>query len=355
MAVCQTIRTKIDIAKFLIQSENGDEHVTAFMYKDKKVEVQSLKADCAPLYLEEDTSVELVSHNTIGKLLVSFTPKQAFNTLDIRVWQVAGIQGFQPKDVYFKLSDKKDGGKVKYPFSVENFLAEELTQVSTASINSLLCLILNGKKCLIFNVHVESNGILFDLTTSFPLNEGSPVSQAMFLKTPKAIYLVLVETTTLNVLMVSNDELSPSVIVNVSMKKSQGTSISHLYKITSSKCLVIDNVGHVSLYCAPNELTTLKFPSSIGGHSICSSVGFKHTTEGILAICNNDYTINFYLLADILCSVTEETSVYVKPYRVFCSQFPINAISFIKSDQLALVSAVNQSITFLGGFSKHHT
>lgn len=355
MAVCQTIRTKIDVAKFLIQSENGDELVTAFMYKDKKVEVHSLKTDCAPLYLEEDTSVELITNESFGKLLVAFTPKINSNKIEFFVWDVSSIHGFIPKDVSLKTTEKKDsfGGKLKCSLCTTGFLKEDLVTVTSASLDSLVCLILNAKFCVLLKAQlIESGGILFDMKTSFALNELNPISQAMFLKTQKCIYLLLAETTTVNVFTVNDEDLTSCNIVTVPIKKSLGSLISHLYKITSSKCLVIDNIGHMTLFSAPSELAPLKFPSSIGGHSVCSAVGFKHTSEGILAICNGDYTLNFYSLADIICSVSNGTSIYVKPYRVFCSQFPINAISFIKSDQLALVSSVNQSITFLGGFSK---
>lgn len=354
MAVCQTIRTKIDIAKFLIQSENGDEPVTAFMYKDKKVEVHSLKTECNPLYLEESTSVELISHESFGKLLVSFTPKINSNSIEVHVWDISIVHGFMPKDVSVKTIDKKENiGKLKYTLSTKNFLKEDLEFITSGSLGSLVCLILNGKFCILLKAQPsESGGVLLDLKSSFALNEVTPVSQAMFLKTQQSVFLLLAETTTLNVLSVNDEDLVPCNVIPVPMKKSQGSMIHQLYKITSSKCLVIDNVGHMSLFSAPSELTPLKFPSSFGGHSVCSAIGFKHTSEGVLAICNGDYTLNFYSLADIICSVSNGTSVYVKPYRVFCSQFPINAINFIKSDQLALVSSVNQSITFLGGFSK---
>lgn len=110
-------------------------------------------------------------------------------------------------------------------------------------------------------------------------------------------------------------------------------------------------MGHLSLLHVSKDLTPLKFPSTVGGHSIHCVIGFKHTTEGILAICNSDYTINLYKLADILCSVNNGVSSYVKPYRSLCSQFPINSITFGRSDLLVMASAVNQSLTFWGGFS----
>lgn len=349
MAVCHTIRTKEGISSFLLPSENGNEYVTAFKYDNNKVEVHSLKKECAPLYLEEHTSVNILSNESFTALLVAVTPNVTTSCLDIRLWDVASAHGFTPKDIHLKVEYKKEG-KFRCTYDVQKVLKEELTHHIVATYGALMCLILNGKYCILMKAKKNDLGVIsFDVKTSFLLSDTSNVTDVLFLNEKQKTYLVLAEGCNVNIMHVDDDGLTPTHVLTVPMKRSKGTAISRLHKLTCSKCFVIDDVGHLSLLCVPNMITPLKFPSTVGGHGICSIVGFKHTSEGMLAICNNEYTINIYSLADILCSVTN--SCNVKPHRALCSQFPINSLTFVRSDQLAMASTVNQSITFWGGFS----
>jgi len=349
MAVCKTIRTKDGINEFLIHSENGDENVTAFKYKDGKVEVHSLKADCPPLYLDEKTSVHLISVSEgVPSILVAVTQKH--ENIELRAWDVGSTQGFQQKDIFSWKGDTKKESKHRHTYFLKCVVKDTSKRVICTSLRNMLCLILDSKMCMIISFKSgDTAGLMIESNTSHELPESGEITQAMFLKVQDKLYIVLMENALINLLQLSGGNIIPSQSISMPLKYA---SLLKLYKITASKCLVIDSLGHLFLFSLPSTLTLLKFPCSVNGHSICSSIGFKHTNEGNLAICNNDYTINFYYLADILCSVTNGTAIFVKPYRVFCSQFPINAISFIKSDQLAMASAVNQSITFLGGLSK---
>ena len=353
MAVCQTIRTRTGIVEFLLNSENGDEYSTAFKYSDNKVEVHSLKKECAPLYLEENTSVDILSVETYGALLLAVTPVITSSCLDIRLWDISSPLGFTPREVHIKIESKKDT-KFRGSYSIKNAFNEDLVGHLATSIGSLLSLIVNGKFCVLMKARKnESGAVLFEVKASFTLNDLQPVVDAMFLSHQHKNYLVLAEGCNVNILSVDKDSLDSCNVLSVSMKKSRTSAIKKFHKLTPSKCLVIDDLGRLSLLSVPNEIVPLKLPGSVGGHSICAVVGFKHTSEGILAICNNDYTTNLYSLADILTSVNSETSMYVKPYRILCNQFPINSLTFVKSDQLAMASSVNQSITFWGGFTSN--
>jgi len=345
MAVCKTIRTKEGIVDFLIQSENGDECISAFKYSDGKAEVHSLRVDCTPLNLDENTAVNLLSHDQFPSLLVAVTPKQN-QSLEIRIWDASGNQGFIQKDIQPKLDSKKDG-KPRYTFPIKHFTKEVLTEFTTSSYKDMINLTINGTISIMVHFRLLESGCFYiETKDSYIFAEPSHIKQTIFLKGQDKLYIAAMETNNINLLALENDKLSLSHSIHMA-----GTSLKRLHRVTLSKCLVIDNMGQISLFSIPNELISLKFPSSMNGHGICSAVGFKHTNEGILAICNNESTINFYYLADILCSVTNKKSVFVKPYRAFCSQFPINALNFLKSNQLAMVSTVNQSITLLGGLS----
>ena len=101
MAVSRTIRTKNGISEFIIPSENGDEYVTAFKYLDHKVEVHSLKKECAPLYLEEHTTVNTLALEACGMVLVALTPRTSSAAVEMRVWDVTSPLGFTPKEVCY--------------------------------------------------------------------------------------------------------------------------------------------------------------------------------------------------------------------------------------------------------------
>ena len=362
MAVCKTIRTKESIVEFLIQSENGDESVSAFKYADGKIEVHSLKTECAPLYLDEKTCVSLLSAEKFPSMLLAVTLKSN-QVVEFRSWDVSGTQGFVSKDFQpsAETSSKKElNGKPKFIFSLKNHVAkDEVTSsefnISCSSYKDLLCLVLNGIVTLLFKLKLlESGNFVLEHRDTFKFAESSPATNiihSIFLKGGQdKIYIAALEKQTISLLTFENGKLD--LMPNPVQWK--GPPMTRLHRLTLSKCLIIDVQGQLSLYSPPTEVVPLRLPSSTKGHSICSAIGFKYTNEGMLAICNNDYTINFYSLADILCSVTgnKNKATFVKPYRVFCSQFPINAINFLKSDQLSMVSTGNQSITLLGGLSK---
>ena len=358
MAVCKTIRTKESIVEFLIQSENGDECVSAFKYVDGKIEVHSLKAECAPLYLDEKTCVNLLSAEKFPSVLLAATLKTN-QVVEFRAWDVSGTQGFMSKDFQLpsaassESSKKESNGKTKYTFSLKSYLTKDsaaTSDITCSSYKDLLCVVVNGAVCLLFKLKLlESVNFFLEHRDTFKFPEPSTtILHSVFLKAGQdKNYIAALEKQSISLLTFENGNLELSHTV-----QSKGPPMTKLHRLTLSKCLIIDSQGQLSLFSPPNEVVPLKLPSSIKGHSICSAIGFKYTNEGMLAICNNDYTINFYSLADILCSVSNNKAIFVKPYRVFCSQFPINAINFLKSDQLSMVSTVNQSITLLGGLSK---
>ena len=246
-------------------------------------------------------------------------------------------------------------GKFRCLLDVGSFLVGDNTYIEHISTTSasLLCLVLNKNFVVMLRASTREFTIVFSVVSSFQLVDMSPVVDALFLCDQQKTYLTLGEGA--NVRMYSceqDDSVQPCTTLTLNTtKRFRGAFVTKLSKLTCSKCLVCDNVGHLSLLHIPNELTPLKFPSSVGGHGVNCVIGFKHTAEGILAVCNSEHTINLYKLADVLCSVSGGTSTYVKPYRVLCSQFPITSITFVKSDQLVMASAINQSITFWGGFS----
>lgn len=355
MAVSRTIRTKSGISKFIIPSENGDEYVTAFKYLDERVEVHSLKKECAPLYLEENTTVNTLNLESCGMVLLSLTPRFPTMNLEIRLWDVISPLGFTPKEVSMDEEGKREG-KFRSLFDVGSLMNESLNgqHISTA-IGSLVCLLLNKN----FLVFMKATGrefvTVFSVITTLRLTDTSPITDILFLCDQQRTYLALAEGSNIRTYAFDVNKLQQCNIIPLTIKRSKASFVSNFSKLTCSKCLVCDNIGHLSLLHVPDSLTPLNFPSSVGGHSINCVIGFKHTAEGILAICNADYTINLYKLADILCSVNSGESLYVKPYRVLCSQFPISSITFVKSDQLVLASAINQSLTFWGGFSSNIT
>ena len=423
MAVCKTIRTKNSISEFLIQSENGDESVSAFRYVDGKIEVHSLRVECPPLYMDEKTCVSVLATEKYPSVLLSVTLKSNQSSIEFRAWDVVGTvatttgsqgggsqqqQGFHIKEfqsplfseTYSSSSSKKNKenqhGKSKYTFSLKNHLSNEdgvdtsdsnstVTEIACFSFKDLLCLVVDGSVFMLFRLKVsDTNGLItlehkdtYKFTSGSEKNsvsdkEGEPslspvpattttttttIVHSLFLKgQDNKIYVAALEKQSISLLAYENGKLELS---HTELLK--GKSSVKLLRLTLSKCLIVDSQGPLSLFsvstAANTEIVLLRLPSSTKGHNVCSAVGFKYTNEGILAVCNNDYTVNFYSLADVLCSVPTlnnniKKAVFVKPYRVFCSQFPINAINFLRSDQLSMVSTVNQSITLLGGLSK---
>ena len=111
MAVCKTIRTKEGIVEFLIQSENGDESVSGFKYADGKIEVHSLRTECAPLYLDEKTCVSLLSAEKFPSMLLAVILKTS-QVVEFRAWDISGTQGFISKDFQpsFESSKKELNG-----------------------------------------------------------------------------------------------------------------------------------------------------------------------------------------------------------------------------------------------------
>jgi len=352
MAVCRTIRTKNGISKFIIPSENGDEYVTAFKYTDNKVEVHSLKKECAPLYLEENTTVNTMSIEACGVVLLALTPRVQSGQIELRVWDVTSPLGFTPKEVAFEEDGRKEaGGKFKCVLDVSTFINNGLEQHMSTTIASLVCVLLNQNHIVLLKAATREFTITFSIVTTLQLANISPVVDALFLSDQQNTYLTLAEGANVRIYSLEQNTLIQCATLPLNTKRSKASHIKSFSKLTCSKCLVCDNVGHLSLLHVPNELTPLKFPSSVGGHGVNCVIGFKYTSEGILAICNGEHTMNLYKLADVLCSVGNGKSSYVKPYRVLCSQFPITSITFVKSDQLVMASAINQSITFWGGFS----
>ncbi|XP_047137157.1 uncharacterized protein LOC124813747 [Hydra vulgaris] len=341
MAVCRTIRTKLGVSKFLLQSQDGNEPCTAFLYTDNSIEVHSLKKDFAPLYLEENTKVNIINKDDIGMLLAASTLDKATEELFLHFWDLNSSSYFQPKEIQIESSKT-----TKY--LLLHSLEEKIENYIFVSFENFLCIIVNSKHLYLLSIAKFDPNLLQINCKSF-LNFLSAITNAVFLTQNKDIYLCLSEGANIHVFLVETDLVSISVTL-IPMKHSHGICIVALHKLTCSKCLVIDNIGHLYLFCLPNEVYSLKFPCSIGGHSIFATVAYEQSTDGILALCSGEHTVNLYSLADLFDSIENEVLGYIKPYRVLCSQFPINSITFIQSDQIAMASSVNQSISFWGGF-----
>ena len=341
MAVCRTIRTKLGVSKFLLQSQNGDEPCTAFLYTDNTVEVHSLKKDFSPLYLEENTNLSIIDKEEIGMLLAASTLDKITGELFLKFWDLNNFVGFLPKEIQLESTKETN-------YLLVHGLEEKIEKHILVSFESFICIVLNSKHLFLLNIAKHDASLLQINTRSF-LHFLSTITDVVFLSQNKNTYLCLSEGVNIHVYLVGTDLTSVS-IVPVSMKHSQGSYIMNLHKLTCSKSLVIDNVGHLYLFCLQNDVFSLKFPCSIGGHNIFATIAFKQTSEGILALCSGEHTVNLYSLTDVFCSIEKGTSEYIKPYRVLCSQFPLNSITFVQSDQLAMASSVNQSISFWGGF-----
>lgn len=348
MAVCRTLKTKKGITKFLLHSEHGDESMTGFQYEGKKVEVHALKKECAPLYFDEGTKLNYISLNNIGTLLIATTPNNTNNSLEIGLWDINNSLGFTPKEIAHE--NKKDN-KYRFLINLKKYFDDDYKEHITATTDGIMCIIVNGSLCLLCKVcrSEPTNLILFEVTSTTQLSTNNTVIDSLFLKDKEKLYLVLMDTNTVYVAQIDNGEITSTIALNIPSKISKATGLSRLHKLTYSKCLIIDNLGYLNLLTVPDIVNGLKFPTSIYGHGVCAVVGFKNTTEGILAICNENHTINLYLLADIICSVKSGVSTFVKPYRVLCTQYPINSMTFVRHDQLAMASASNELITFWGG------
>lgn len=350
MAVCRTLKTKRGISKFLLNSEYGDEAMTAFQYEDRKVEVHALKKECAPLYFDEGTSVNGISVGSLGILLIATIPSSIHNALEIGLWDINHSLGFTPKEISH---ENRKENKYRFNISMKKYFEEGYKYHMSVTSDGILCILINGKFYLFCKIYKSelSNLIIVEITSSVTLTNSHPVIDALFLSDLEKLYLLLLDTNSLSVMHIENGKELSRNNVTVPLKKSKATGLSRLHKLTSSKCLVIDNLGYSNLFIVPNLVIGLKLPTSIYGHGICAVVAYKQTTEGILAICNENHTINLFLLADVIGSVRNDSSTFVKPYRVLCSQYPINSMTFVRNDQLAVASSSNELITFWGGLS----
>lgn len=69
----------------------------------------SLQRECAPLYLEENTVVALISDEQVGSFLLAITPsaKQGKGCcLTFKLWDSASILGFTPKEIQIQDAER---------------------------------------------------------------------------------------------------------------------------------------------------------------------------------------------------------------------------------------------------------
>lgn len=352
MAVCKTMKTKKGITSFCINSEHGDEFVTAFKYEDNQVEVHALNKDCAPLYLDEGTSVNNIQVEPFGVMLLVVTPNFTQNSLDVAIWDINSYVGFTPKDIRLQDEVKKET-KFKCSIEVKQYINTELKSHVSTAYNGLFCVVVNDNFVIIGRLQKSpTTSINIDIIKTIQLSESFTVADLLFLSNNDEVSLVIAGLNDMMIYKIIEGRVAedPYNLQVVFKKLLRANTITSLRKFNTIQCLVIDNMGHLYLFSlTSNNIVSLKFPISIYGHGICAIVNNK--SDGLLAVCNENHTINLYSLKDITNSVVIGTATYVKPHRVLCSQYPINSMTFVKANQLAMASSANKLITFWGGLA----
>eukprot|EP00795_Rhopilema_esculentum_P011917 gene11917-2483_t len=105
---------------------SGNEDAFALEYSDKKVEAHQMKHACAPLYLDENSKVAIISCDQVGSYLLSATLdlKQGGKCcLAFKAWDSASVLGFTPIEIHIDGGERTvtQDGKFRYllPFLEE--------------------------------------------------------------------------------------------------------------------------------------------------------------------------------------------------------------------------------------------
>lgn len=356
MSVSQTIKTRVGIKNFTLPSVDGDEFFLAFNYVDKKTEVHLLKRECAPLYLEENTTIGLLNSEQLGVFLLAVTPSPKHGKgccLTFRVWDSASILGFTPKEI--QVQDGEGSFVQDGKFRGQMNLNETVTDLSAVKVDCLgtMVAVATETDIILWEVQRTDVGVLqLQYLSSFNPKGKQTSKEFLLLQLNGAYSIAFADSGSIAVWNICKTGASVCPSISIPNRPNGAATLPEkLQRFSPSKIVFTDDLGNLWI-CSlhSNSVTSIKLPGCCGGCGVFSFTSSNVKDTGKLAVCSEGHSINLYTFEDnSTSSPAKAVNVCGRPFKIIFSTAPVNSLAFVKPDTLAVASSSNRTLSFWTG------
>ncbi|XP_065071235.1 uncharacterized protein LOC135695934 isoform X2 [Rhopilema esculentum] len=356
MSFSETLKTRNGVKKFVLPTGSGNEDAFALEYSDKKVEAHQMKHACAPLYLDENSKVAIISCDQVGSYLLSATLdlKQGGKCcLAFKAWDSASVLGFTPIEIHIDGGERTvtQDGKFRYllPF-LEEPAGEPGFMID--SLGTCVALLIETD-VLIWKILKELNILSLQLSHSLKLKPNHQGLDLCLLRFNASYSISVMETGSFSIWNLNDSGVLIAKTISFAAK-SNGTSESlrKIHRLTTSNAVFTDDDGKLWMFsCESNCFSSIKLPGLVGGCDVFAVTTLPKSSSALLAVCHEGHTVNIYSFDYTALGSSKETIYCQRPIKILFSSVPVDAMGFLREDTLALSSSSNRTITIWTGIS----
>jgi len=348
MSTLEVLKTKTGIKNFTLRNGDEDEIAMAFEYLDRKSEVHSLKQECVPLYLEENTKVSVINLDQSGSFLLAVTPnvKPSKSYAVFKIWDLSNVLGFTPKEIQLFGNGRQiiQDGKLRCHLVFSEAKSDVLA-LKLDSLDSLVALHLENEISIWKATKKDSNVVSLQLCNSLLLKKCQLYADIALLQFDGEYSLVAGEAGCL--LLWSFDRCTDFVSHPILQKPSGALPVpQRFFRISKSTLIFNDDGGKVWVFSLKStSFANIKLPGLQNGCHVFTVITRKQKKCITLAVCNEAHAINIYELPDFATSIPEKVTLCERPLKILFSIAPVDALRFIKPNCIALASSSNRTLT----------
>eukprot|EP00794_Sanderia_malayensis_P005596 gene5595-6285_t len=293
--VSQTTKTRTGIKRFILPTAEGDNSVLAFMYDDKKIEVHLLKHECAPLYLEENSSVALVNSAHIGHYLIAVTAtvkqNKGHTSLVFRTWDLTSVLGFTPKEIHAEIDDHTSGanhqdGKSRGHLNLNESIADA-SNLTIDSLNSVVAVMVD-REVLVWEMNKNDAGVLnLKYQSTIKLSGNRDVGDMTLLFENGFTSVIISDIGSIRIWSLDSNGCHSSQSVSIPSSTINAPSVPYreIQRITQYRVVFSDGLGKLWIFCLKtNSLISIRLPGCGVGDIYFSYVKQKEHDQCVLLV-----------------------------------------------------------------------